>query len=124
MVAVKKSGAQNEPPSRGTFPILYRSGAQDHVLAHSFAYQPKQGDIIKFFDSETDETGEIFLRAPEVASVIAYSRMVEGPLVFELQSQVKNLETRMDALEKNLVDIVASALDVVLKKRGVQLITE
>jgi hypothetical protein len=124
MGAVRKSSAQTEPPVLQTFRILYKGGEQDHVRAHSFIYQPKQGDIIKFFDAEATEANDLLLRAPEVASVLAQSRMVEAPALIEVQNQVRNLEARMDALEKNLVDIVASALDVVLKKRGLQLSLE
>lgn len=118
MAAVRKSGARTEPPSLGTFRILYKSGERDHVRAHSFAYQPKQGDLIKFFDSDTAETGEILLRASEVASVIASSLMAEAPLVLEIQNQVKNLEARVDALENNLASIVRDAVNAAFAARG------
>lgn len=118
MAAVKKSGAPPEPPSLETFRILYKSGERDHVRAHSFSYQPKQGDLIKFFDSETTETDKILLRASEVASVIAEARTVEAPLVVEVQSQVKNLEARLSALENNLAAIVTSAVNAAFAQRG------
>jgi hypothetical protein len=121
MAAVKKSNIRIDPQ---LFRILYANGDRDHIHAAGFNYHPKAGDLIKFFDSDTAEIKDVLLRAPEVASVIAHSRIVEAPLVVELHSQVKNLEARMDALEKNLVNVVASALDIVLEKRGLQLSPE
>jgi hypothetical protein len=118
MAAVKKSGSRIESPSLGTFLILYKSGERDHVRAHSFSYQPKQGDLIKFYDSDTAETDEILLRASEVASVIASSHIVEAPLVLEIHNQVKNLEARVGALENNLAAIVTRAVDAALERRG------
>ena len=111
MAAVKKTGARNAPPIPQTFRILYKGGQEDYVGAHSFSYHPKQGDLIRFYDSDTNEAGDLLLRAPEVASVIAYSRMVEAPPLVELQSRFKNLEARMDALERNLVDVVMRAVN-------------
>jgi hypothetical protein len=121
MVAVKK--IQRRIKSQ-VFRILYTNGDRDHVRATSFIYQPKQGDLITFFDSDTTEAKDILLRAPEVASVIAQSRIVEAPLVVELQGQMKNLEARLDTLENNLSETVMQALDIVLTKRGFRLSPE
>lgn len=123
MVAVKKSKKQS-PPVLRTFRILYKGGQEDYVNAHSFIYQPRQGDIIKFYDADNNEASDLLLRAPEVASVIADTRMASAPPLLALQGQMKSLEVRIDALEKNLVDIVAQALDVVITKRGLQLSPE
>jgi hypothetical protein len=122
MAAVNKTKNQKDAPK--TFRIRYKDGQEDYVGAHSFSYHPKQGDLIKFYDENAAEADDLLLRAPEVASVISESRMVDAPPLLALQNRMQNLEGRLDTLEKNLVNTVAHALDVVLKMRGLQLSPE
>jgi hypothetical protein len=126
MIAVKKS--KTRKASQKTFRIRYKDGQEDHVSAYRFVYQPKQGDLIQFYDSEKRKAKDLLLRAPEVASVIESSRMLEAPPLLTLQGQMKNLEGRIDALEKSFVDIVDvvtravdTAVDTAFAKRELKL---
>lgn len=119
MAAVKKLKTQKEPPK--TFRILYKGGQEDYVKACGFNYHPRQGDVIQFYDSNNVEAKDLLLRAPEVASVIADTRMVEAPPLLALQGRMSNLEDRMDSLEKSLVDIVMRAVNAAFEQRELKL---
>lgn len=117
-MAVKVSSIKKKSPLQ-TFHVRYKNGDSVAVQAFTFHYQPKQGDLIKFFKSDTAENKQVLLFASEVASVIAYSYLVEAPLAIELQSQVKNLEARVSAIENNLADIVTRAVNTAFAQRGI-----
>lgn len=119
-MSVETSNSLTESPLE-TFRILYKGGQRDYVRAYTIRFEVKGADVIRFFNSPTEENEKLYLNAAEVASVIPHSSMVEAPLINDVQNQLSLLTERVDSIENNLAgiaDIVTHAVNAAFTQRG------
>jgi hypothetical protein len=121
---VNAKAIKNKPPLR-VYKVYLRDGREFPVDAATWARQYQPEDEIKFFDDKGKAVEGVFVRAPDTSAVAPESSLSISPPIAVLQNDVKVLESRVDALERNQSGLremieraVESSIESAFAKRG------
>jgi|SRR5262245_16045178 len=82
-----------------TYTIFFKDGRAIAVRASTFVLKPG-GDLIEFYKGQGELNSQIFARSSQIAAIVSSADIAEVPAFVEMQSQIKLILRRLEALEQ------------------------